>query len=229
MFKKHKKNNKGYSLMELIVSFAILGFVAIAVLTIMNAGTSMFSSVDSEINLQSKSQIAMAQFQQYFLSCKGICVEDYSITEAEEESSAEESTTEANTEENQDIDGDFVVYVVNEEKVYAFRFCEEEQKIFFGEAPITTAATDLVLDKITDPFCSDVADFGVKVIHSGDNAKSAKITLTVTSGKGSKTYTTSQNFSFRNKSLYVGTADNNLTKLQTMINTLTGVTTTSAA
>ena len=87
MFKRRKMNNKGYSLMELIVSFAILGFVAIAVLSVMNAGTSMFNTVDSEINLQSKSQIAMAQFQQYFIGCsQGICVQDYSSLEAEESS-----------------------------------------------------------------------------------------------------------------------------------------------
>ena len=224
MFKRRKMNNKGYSLMELIVSFAILGFVAIAVLSVMNAGTSMFNTVDSEINLQSKSQITMAQFQQYFIGCsQGICVQDFSSLEAEESSSAT-STTESTetTEENQDIDGDFVAYVVDENTVYAFRFCEEEQKIYFGESTIANAGTELALDNITSPFCSDVSAFSVKVIHTGTNAKSAVISLTVTNGKNSsKTYTTSQTFSFRNRPLYIGTADEGLTKLETMLKKLT--------
>lgn len=224
MFKKRKKNNKGYSLMELIVSFAILGFVAVAVLSVMNAGTSMFSSVDNEINLQSKSQIAMAQFQQYFLGCsKGICVQSFSSVEADE-STSETSSTESTqtTEENQDIDGDFVAYVADENTVYAFRFCEEEQKIYFGESTIANAETELTKDNITSPFCSDVSAFSVRVIHTGTNAKSAVISLTVTSGQNSsKTYTTSQTFSFRNRPLYIGTADEGSTKLHTMLKKLT--------
>ena len=67
--KKLKKNNRGFTLTELIVSAAILGIVALAASAFMIAGTRTYSSVNYSVRLQYAAQIAMAQLQEYTVDC----------------------------------------------------------------------------------------------------------------------------------------------------------------
>lgn len=172
-----KLNNKGFSLVELIIAFSILSIVAITVVMVMSAGSNMFTNVDREINLQYKSQTAMAQFQQYFMGCsKAICATDDSN----------------------------VTYFADGSNVYAFRYSESDGKIYFASAPYTatdySAVSALTADSITEPFCSDVSNFAAVVSDSG--SKSVKIFLTLTDNS-SKSYETSQIFTFRNSPVYI--------------------------
>ena len=66
---KLRKNNKGFTLTELIVSTAILGIVALAASAFMIAGTRTYSSVNYTVRLQYEAQIAMAQLQEYTVDC----------------------------------------------------------------------------------------------------------------------------------------------------------------
>lgn len=109
--KKLLRKNKGFSLVELIVSFAILSMIAITVLALMSTGTNIFTKVDEEINLQYKSQNAMAQFQQYFMGCsKAIC----------------------NTDNN-------ILYYADSKNVYALKF--EDGKLYYAEVTHAEAST----------------------------------------------------------------------------------------
>ena len=67
--KKLRKNNRGFTLTELIVSAAILGIVALAASAFMIAGTRAYSSVNYSVRLQYAAQIAMAQLQEYTVDC----------------------------------------------------------------------------------------------------------------------------------------------------------------
>ncbi len=67
--KKLRKNNRGFTLTELIVSAAILGIVALAASAFMIAGTRTYSSVNYSVRLQYAAQIAMAQLQEYTVDC----------------------------------------------------------------------------------------------------------------------------------------------------------------
>lgn len=62
-------NNKGFSLIELIVSIAILGVVSIASLGFLVSGVNGYSSVSSNIDLQNKSQITMNFIREYVIDC----------------------------------------------------------------------------------------------------------------------------------------------------------------
>lgn len=194
-----QKNNKGFSLVELIISFALLGVVAIGVFMVMSAGSNMFTSVDRQINVQYKSQTAMSQFQQYFMACsKGITVYDY--------------------------EGNGIIYFDNGDEVCAFRYDSGGKAIYFGSAGTSSAKTDLTADKITDPFCSGVEGFSLTVLNqgSGANAQSIRVDLTVADNSG-KTYNSNQIFSFRNRPVYVSApADEESTLLDTYVDTITG-------
>lgn len=67
--KKLKKNNQGFTLVELIVASAILAIVAVAACGFMVAGTRTYSSINYSVRLQYEAQIAMAQLQEYTVDC----------------------------------------------------------------------------------------------------------------------------------------------------------------
>lgn len=211
-FKRKQTNNKGFSLVELIISFALLGVVAIGVFMVMSAGSNMFTSVDRQINVQYKSQTAMAQFQQYFMGCsKGITVYDY--------------------------EGNHAIYFADNTGFYAFFYDttaenpehKEEDKVWFKEVDYADAVADT--DSLSgysgySLFCSDVSDFNIEVFSTVDNgvriAQSVRITLTVFDDNG-KEFETSQLFSFRAKPVYIDApVDEDSTIVDTLVSTLTG-------
>ncbi len=64
-------NNKGFTLVELIVTIAILAIVAMGVLSLMSAGSRSYSNVQGQVNLQIQSQIVMGQLQEFISNCSG--------------------------------------------------------------------------------------------------------------------------------------------------------------
>jgi prepilin-type N-terminal cleavage/methylation domain-containing protein len=71
------KRNGGFSLIEMIVSVAILGIVAAAAVGFMVSGANSFSSVSGNVNLQVRSQLAMNNIQEKLVDCNyGIYFDD---------------------------------------------------------------------------------------------------------------------------------------------------------
>lgn len=66
-----KNNNKGFSLVELLVSFAILGVVSVLIGIIMTSGSRMFASNRARLSLQYKSQVISSQIHTYIQNCNG--------------------------------------------------------------------------------------------------------------------------------------------------------------
>ena len=64
-----KGNNKGFTLVELIVSVAILGIVTLAASGFMIAGSRTYSSLSYTLRLQYESQLIMEQLQEYLVDC----------------------------------------------------------------------------------------------------------------------------------------------------------------
>ena len=64
-----KRNNRGFTLVELIVSIAILGIIAVAVSSFLLAGTRSYTKVNYAVRLQYETQLAMNQIQSYVMNC----------------------------------------------------------------------------------------------------------------------------------------------------------------
>lgn len=62
-FKDHHVNNKGFSLVELMIAVALVAIVGTAVFGFMSVGAKTFTSTSSDVNLQSESQLAFNQMQ----------------------------------------------------------------------------------------------------------------------------------------------------------------------
>ena len=71
IFKTFKKliNNKGMTIVEMLVSMVIMGIVAVCAFSLLYMGTKTYQSVKISSDLQFDSQIAMAQFQEYSINC----------------------------------------------------------------------------------------------------------------------------------------------------------------
>jgi prepilin-type N-terminal cleavage/methylation domain-containing protein len=60
-----KKDNKGLSLIELLVAFALLSVISLIILGIMTSASRMYQKVSTDVSLQMQSQITMAQIKEY--------------------------------------------------------------------------------------------------------------------------------------------------------------------
>ena len=131
--KKLRKNNRGVTLVELIVSTAILAIVAVAASAFMIAGTRTYSSVSYNVRLQYEAQIAMAQLQEYAVDCTdGIAWDEAWDDEVK------------------------ILYIVNGSDVHMFKFDSTEQTLSYAKTAKAdnlnenTIAYDLAAEHITD-------------------------------------------------------------------------------
>ena len=66
---KLRKNKKGFTLVELIVSIVILSIVLLAAFGFMVSGAKSYATVDTRINRQLKSQLTLGQITDCLMNC----------------------------------------------------------------------------------------------------------------------------------------------------------------
>lgn len=64
-----KQNNRGMTLVEIVVAFAILGFLSTAIFSMIVTGTKTYTRLTSAINLQYDTQLASAKIEKQLLNC----------------------------------------------------------------------------------------------------------------------------------------------------------------
>ncbi len=67
--KKGIKNNKGFTLVELLVAFGILAVVMVMVGAVIGISSGTYRNISDDLNLQYDSQLAMSQIQEYVIDC----------------------------------------------------------------------------------------------------------------------------------------------------------------
>ena len=179
-----KIGNKGYSLLELIISFAILSVVSVVVLGFMGTGANTYRSISSESALQYESQLTLGQLQEYLIDCSGgVC-----------------------------FDGDNdVLYVLNADDsgstpAYTLHtFHLDGNEIDYNVQPVTIALDDsLNFDRLEsmsfDLMSKNVTDFYVDFDYYFDGAVNiaTKADVTISLSMGGRNYTGHQEIAFRN-------------------------------
>ena len=172
---KVRKNNQGFTLVELIVSTAILGIIALAASAFMVAGTQTYSSLNYAVRLQYEAQLVMAQLQEYTVDCtKGIAWD-----------ATQKTLYIANEDGDPDTD-DAVVHV------FVHNGAEDAQNIVYKRS-------DGIVEDITNTtFAVDalMAEH-VKSMNVAFDGNQAKITLEMV--RGNKTYSATQVIALRNQ------------------------------
>jgi prepilin-type N-terminal cleavage/methylation domain-containing protein len=180
-----KTNNKGFTLLELIIAFAIMSIVSAIVLGFLATGSNIFRSVYSESKLQYNSQLAMSQLQEYIIDCNGgICFE----TDAS-------SNTKTLSILNRNSDGTGHLYTVqysNEQLTMSEQTITKNADGSFSYTAITGATNPPVL---TD----HVSDFSVALALALTNSHVSTATVNLSFQYGGKDNVSSQTISPRNQ------------------------------
>ncbi len=157
-----KLNNKGFSLVELVIATAILSVVAVTVGMMMTSGTNMYSGVQKKANVLFKAQVGTAQLEQILSDADsedGIClgttasgykalyIIDKKIDPAEGEPAGILTTIYHNTLDN-------TLYQK-----------EDTIEVATGGAASVTSDNDAV------PFCYNITDIDFSVLADKDNTK----------------------------------------------------------
>ena len=181
-----KIDDRGFTLVELIVSIALLGVIALAAAGFLVTGTRTYASVNYSVRLQYEGQLAMSQIQNYVIDCS------YGIAWG---------TKSAN-----DTAGNKGLYIVNNSAaagsydVYVFKLDGDKLMLASGtkaDFPTGENKFKVVADNVTN--------FTVTAVPTDGKVKSINITLTMSMGK--KTYEATQTIALRNNPVYSETYD----------------------
>ena len=72
--KNIRRNNEGFTLVEMIVAMAILAILVVFVMGFVSSGTHAFHSVYASVSLQTSAQMITNQLREYMIDCNGgIC------------------------------------------------------------------------------------------------------------------------------------------------------------
>lgn len=205
-----KLNNRGFSLVELIVGIAILVIVSGAALGFMMTSTKTYKNVSDDVDLQEEAQIVMNQLETMVQNAgKGVnfMYKGKTITENPADSvEVEGFSFSASDIDTSAVDVDYkILYVYNQENRYVITFDVKNNKLMYREeARLKDESGTKFVNSFEDKsgsdalMCEYLEDFDV-TLTSNDSKVVLNISLTME--KGVKTHKTNQNFFLRNSIL----------------------------
>lgn len=167
-----KKNNLGFTLVELIASVAILGIIALGAAGFLMTGTRSYTNVSYLIRLQYESQLVMNQIQNYAMnSNSGLAWDGTNL------------------------------YVLDGGKtgtVFIFKYDDADDRLLFGSGQAAAQLGSVDADKIV---AEHVAGVTVSCVKDSENlASSVRITLQMS--MGGREYEAAQTIALRNQPYY---------------------------
>ncbi len=167
------KNNKGFTLVELIVGIGILSIITVSVTAFMSSSARSYNTMYNSINVQYSSQLAMAQIQEYVVDCNGAIAEHGS--------------------------GLLVINLNDDDTKTLHLFEPRDGQLFYGTE---TGSDNGALASITadDIMSADLTGFVVSM-GAIEEGRMATLDIETTYERDSKSFTTEQTIALRNKPL----------------------------
>lgn len=183
-----KRNNKGFTLVELIIATAILGIVVTGIYGFMVTGANSYRSVSSSIQLQTAAQQAMGQIQETVLDCDTAV---YVPTAGE-----------ALYLLNQDSDTD---------KYTLCAYTLDADGLNYQQLTATTATEVSAIEGSKKHPLSELATDFMAETGESDGGRISGITITLTLERDGKSYTGTQTIALRNSPKTVDSLETLLT------------------
>ncbi len=212
-----KKKNSGFTLVELIVTMAILSILGTAVIGFFSVSASSYKTVSNDVDLQQEAQIAMNQIGTLLINAeKGVNYKYFGkkVTEAEEIPQDVEGIINSDGELTDEAVHVFKkdLYIYNETCRYVLSWVEEDKQLVYKKEERKKVDDKYVNEfiEIADDkaalLAENVEGFSVELDTSG---KEVVVRFSLELKKGQRNYKTNQNFSLRNSAVVTNIADVN--------------------
>ena len=165
-----KLNNKGVTLIELIVTMAVLSIVTMAILGFIRTSAKLNANMIPKVKLQYESQIVMANVQKRLINAnKAVFFEDGKLLMISENDE-------------------------NEEVVSLLVFNNTDNTFYYGESTVQQGeVTEVTVYKLAEY----ITDFKVEFVETADEATQADVILKM--DRNGKEYEGEMSVSLRNK------------------------------
>lgn len=189
-------NNKGLTLVELVVTLAIVGLVSVSIISFMVTASNQYRSSNSEINLQFESQVVINQIQDLIIDAtQGL---SYAVSES---GGTEIKTVNDRNSTVKDLNKEIKrLYIYNKDSVHIITWKKATSELYYSTATVAVSTVDstkktiqaeseqVLMAKYVSEFSPDLTRISSK--------RSLKIDLKFETG--SKKYDTYHNVSLRN-------------------------------
>lgn len=206
-----RKNQKGFTLVELIIAVAILSVVTLAVCGFIVVGSRSYTSANTDIMLQQDAQLALNQMSDVIIdttesiSYSGLVGGSMQAVLKDSEFSGE-VTDKCLTVVNKNPEPDDL----NQNPSYWFYYSKDDETIYFNEVKLYDGIADPVAgpteSEIKDKFDAASTDKAVLVEHVTDFSvdvsqfeQNRVVMLALTFENGNRMYSTSNNVTVRNR------------------------------
>lgn len=175
------RRKSGFTLVELIVCFAILASIALSVSILMNSGTKLFMRENKRITL-SYAQQAIVQIEEYFSDCCGVCKEGDTIylTKYAPDSSGNKSLM-----------------------LYSFDLDEDTTTLYLNESKIEDGAAG---EADRQPVSNRISAFNVDYAKTSEG-RITGVTIELTAKVDNTTYTKKKHITFMVDPIFVLAAE----------------------
>ena len=192
-------NNKGFSLIELIITVAILTIITSAILGFIVTGTKSYGNVNEEVELQQEAQLSFNQLSDLIIdSTNGI---KYYYNDNENKIILTDSDiTETVTSKTLAIYNTVKEAGVEKKYIYNIIWKKSENKLYLRKD--TIAATGAVTKGTPELMAEYVSDFSPSLAKA---QKKKKVVIELSFVKNNKSYVSKKNFALRNKAVVNGT------------------------
>ena len=215
-------NNKGFSLIELIISVAILTIITSAILGFIVTSSKSYGNVSEDVSLQQEAQLSLNQISDLIVDSTSGLKYYYNDNEA------------LTILSDADISGDvtsktLAIYNVQKEVVsgvtvenkyiYNIIWRKAEKKIYLRKDSIDSS-TGLVTQGNEVLMVEYVTDFNPSLTKVESRKK---VSISMTFARNDKNYTASKNFALRNKTIVNGSITDIFDDIQPVVSAVTGV------
>ncbi len=184
--------NKGFTLVELVVVMAIMGLLGLAVVNFIGTSSNQYKSATKEVDLQYEAQLTMNQIGDLLIDAqKGVKYESGSATNPVEVASANEESSIT----SQAVSSDSKLIIYDSDCTYNIIYRPADSKIYLRKDTVDESTGNVVEGQE-----SLMAEHVVGFTPDLSEAESKNsINIVVDFKNGDKTYTSTQNFTMRNK------------------------------